>query len=160
MFVQHFLRGHRRALAVATGVVAVLSIAGPASAKGGGDINNTVVFISPTVTTTTPCQIQSFKTSSVTGVGDTGLSSISADYQVKPCDSKHTVTLDVLVYQTFDPTNVLRDEANAPLSDKFTILGVQLGVSYTIKLIVHDGATGDVVATASRTAWAAFPTGV
>lgn len=160
MSVHHSLRRNRRGLAVAAGVVAVLSVAGPASAKGGGDINNTVVFISPTATTTTPCQIQSFKTSSVTGVGDTGLSSISADYQVKPCDSKHTVTVDVLVYETWDPTNVMRDEPNAPLSDKFTILGVKLGVSYTIKLTVHDGPTGDVVATASRTASAAFPTGV
>jgi hypothetical protein len=160
MSVQHSLRGHRRALAVATGVAAVLSIAGPASAKGGGDINNTVVQIAPGVTTSTPCQIKSFKTSSVTGVGETGLSSISADYQVRPCDSKHTVTVDVLVYQTFDATNVLREEANAPLDDKFTIFGVQLGVSYTIKLTVHDGDTGAVVATASRTASAAFPTGV
>jgi len=153
---QHSLR-RGRVLAVAAGVATVVSLAGPASAK---EINNTVVSIAPGVTTTTPCQIQSFKTSSVTGVGDTGLSSISADYQVKACDSKHTVTVDVLVYQTFDPTNVLRDAPSAPLSDKFTILGVQLGVSYTIALTVHDGATGAVVATASRTASAAFPTGV
>ena len=160
MSVQHSLSRRRRVLAVAAGVVALISLAGPASAKGGGDINNAVFSISPTVTTTTPCQIQSFKTSSTTGVGDTGLSSISADYQVKPCDSKSTVTVDVLVYQTWDPTNVLRDEPNAPLSNKFSILGVQLGVSYTITLTVRDGVTGAVVATASRTALAPFPTGV
>lgn len=160
MSVHHSFRHGRRASAVLAVAIGLVSLAGPAWAKGGGDINNTVISISPTVTTTTPCQIQSFKSSSVTGVGDTGLSSISADYQVKPCDSKHTVTVDVLVYQTFDATNVLRDEVNAPLSDKFTILGVQLGVSYTIKLTVHDGATGEIVATASRTASAAFPTGV
>src|SRR3954469_11851424 len=123
MSVHTFRRG---ALAVVGGVVAIVSLAGPASAKGGGDVNNTVVTFSPTVTTTTPCQIQSFKTSSTTGVGDTGLSSISADYQVKPCDSKHTVTLDVLVYETFTPANVMYDAPNAPLSDKFTVLGVKL----------------------------------
>ena len=53
-----------------------------------------------------------------------------------------------------------KDSPNAPLSDKFSILGVELGVSYTIRLTVHDGVTGAVVATASRTASAAFPTGV
>jgi hypothetical protein len=146
-----------RFLAVTACAAGVLSLAAPATAK---EINNTVVSLSPTVSTTTPCQIQSFKTSSTTGVGDTGLSSISADYQVRPCDSKSTVTLDVLVFKTWDPTVVLTDSPNAPLSDKFTILGVELGVSYTIQLTVHDGATGAVVATASRTASAAFPTGV
>jgi hypothetical protein len=151
-----FHQTSRRALALAAGVVAAVSLASPASAK---ETNNTVVFLSPTVTTTTPCQVKSFKTWSTTGVGDTGLSSISADYQVKECDSKHTVTVDVLVYRTWDPTDVLRDEPDAPLSDRFDILGVQLGVSYTIRLTVHDGATGAVVATASRTASAAFPTG-
>src|SRR3954451_7584344 len=129
MSVQHSSRRGRGVLAVAAGVVAVVSFAGPAWAQGGGDINNTVVSISPTVSTATPCHIQSFKTSSTTGVGDTGLSSISADYQVKPCDSKHVVTVDVLVYQTSEPSNVMLDIPNAPLSDKFTVLGVKLGTS-------------------------------
>src|SRR3954454_7732153 len=155
MLAQH-LRRRRRVLAVAAGAFALVALAGTASAK---EINNTVVTFSPTVSTATPCQIQSFKTSSTTGVGDTGLSSISADYQVKPCDSKQIVTVDVLVYETRNPANVMRDTPNAPLSDKFTILGVKLGVSYTMTLTVHDGVTGAVVATANRTASAAFPTG-
>ena len=94
-----------RFLAVTACAAGVLSLAAPATAK---EINNTVVSLSPTVSTTTPCQIQSFKTSSTTGVGDTGLSSISADYQVRSCDSKSTVTLDVLVFKTWDPTVVRR----------------------------------------------------
>jgi hypothetical protein len=132
------------------------------AAKSAADSakTKTVVTLSPTVSTSTPCQVQSFKTSSKTGIGESGLSSVTADYQVKPCDSKHTVTLDVLAYETWDPANVMLDIPNAPLSDDVSIIGVKLGVSYTFKLIVRDGVTGDVVATASRTASAPFPTGV
>jgi hypothetical protein len=148
----------RRSLVITGCVAATLSLAGPASAK---EINNTVVSIAPGVVTSDPCQVKSFKTSSVTGVGDTGLSSISADYQVAVCDSKsNPLAVDVLVFESWDPSIVMRDEPNAPLSDKFTILGVKVGTSYTITLTVRDAVTGATLATASRSAKASYPTGV
>lgn len=158
----------RRCLLAFAGVLAAASMAGPmagpASAKGGGDgtgdgTSGVVTFISPSLITTTPCQVKTFDTDSKVGVGDTGLSSISADYQVKPCDSKSTVTLDLLIFQKSDPSVVMLDTPNAPLSGDVTVVGVKLGVFYTVQLTIHDGRTGAVIATTSKSALAPFPTG-
>jgi hypothetical protein len=150
----------RRVLAVAAGVAAaVVSFAGPASAKGAAA--GTVTFISPTATTptTTGCAVKSFKHSSVTGVGDTGLSSISADYSVKPCDSKQTITVEVKVAAEFDPANVLRDDTAAPEIGKFTVLGVELETWYRITITVRDASTGATVGSATALELAHRPTG-
>jgi hypothetical protein len=144
------------ALALGAGVLAALSLAGPTSAK---EPTGNVV-----ITTTLPpapsgCSpMHSFKTSGDSSVGDTGLSSISADYDVKPCDSKQTVTVSVLVYELFDPTNVLRDEPEAPLSGRFTVTGVKLGTLYRVAITIRDAATGVTIAEVDRSASAPVPT--
>jgi hypothetical protein len=144
-----------RGLAAATiGILAAISLVGPASAK---EPNNTVVSttLPPPPTGCTP--VHSFRVSGDPSVGDTGLSSISADYQVQACDSHQPVALAVLVTEAFDTTNVLRDEANAPLSGKFT-LGARLGVDYRVTLTVRDAGTGATIAEASRLVSAPVPT--
>jgi hypothetical protein len=148
----------RLILAVAAGVAGAVSFAGPASAKEGAG----VVTIAPGVVPapSSACSpVKSFKHSSTTGVGDTGLSSVSADYQVKPCDSKESVTVEVKVAQEFDPTNVLRDDTDAPLSGKVSVLGVQLETWYRITITVRDAVTGQTVGSASALEIAHRPTG-
>jgi len=147
-----------RIVAVALGVAAALSFAGPASAKGGG---GGVVSIAPGVlpTPTDACSpVKSFKHASVAGVGDTGLSSVSVDYQVQPCDTKEAVTVELTVAQEFDPGTVLRDDTAAPLSGKVTVLGIQLDTWYRITLTVRDAATGAPVGSASALEIAHTPT--
>ena len=148
----------RRTFAVAASVVAAVSLAGPASAKeSAGTFSIAPGVVAPTGTCS---PVQSFKTDYRTGIGDTGLSSISADYAVKPCDSKQVVTVAVLVVEAYDPTNVLRDDPAAPLSDKFDVVGVKLGTNYRITITVTDAVTGATVGQESRLASAPFPTGV
>ena len=72
---------YRLLAAAAIGVAATVLFAVPALAKGTGN----VVISSTLPPVSTDCSpVHSFKTSAVAGVGDTGLSSISADYDVKP----------------------------------------------------------------------------
>ena len=83
----------RRVLAVTVGVAAAaISLAGPASAKEKA-AGSVVTFSSPVPAPTSGCAVKSFEHSSVTGVGDTGLSSVSADYSMRPCDSKQAITV-------------------------------------------------------------------
>ena len=145
-------------LAVAAGVGLAAALAGPASAKEPAGVVSFAPSLAPT-TTTSSCAVKSFKTSGTTGVGDTGLSSVSADYQVKPCDSKQTVTVEVLVYESFDPSNVLYDDTAAPLSGKATVFGVKVGTLYKVVLTVRDATTGATVGEASASAKAPVPTG-
>jgi hypothetical protein len=77
----------RRLLAVSVGIAAAaLSLAGPASAreKSAGTV---VTFSGSVPAPTSGCAVKSFKHDSDTGVGDTGLSSVSVDYSMRPCDS-------------------------------------------------------------------------
>ena len=148
---------HRRAVAVASGIVALLAVAGPASAK---ETAGTVTFSSPPATTNTGCSpIQSEKITSSTKTGDTGGASITVDYQVKPCDSKQVVTLETLVADYFDATAVVYDNAPAPLSGKFTF-GAVIAKNYRVTLIVRDAGTGATVWSEDRLANVPRPTGV
>ena len=89
-FQQSSIRS-RRLLAISAGAVAVLALAGPASAK---EAAGTVTFSPPPTTNTASCNpIQSLKIDSDTNHAESGLASITVDYQVKPCDSKQSVTL-------------------------------------------------------------------
>jgi hypothetical protein len=59
---------------------ATISLAGPASAREKA-ANSVVTFSSPVPAT--GCAVKSFTHDSVTGVGDTGLSSVSADWSMR-----------------------------------------------------------------------------
>src|SRR4051812_22546166 len=150
-----------RVLAVAAGVTAAaVSFAGPASAKEKA-AGTVVTFVSPTATapTTTGCAVKSFKHDSVTGVGDTGLSSVSADYSMRPCDSKQAITVEVKVAEEFNPTNVLYDDTSAPESGEVSVLGVKLDTYYRITITARDARTGATVGTATALELAPRPTG-
>ena len=147
----------RRILAVSVGVAAAtLSVAGPASAK---EASGTVTFSSPVPAPTSGCAVKSFKHDSVTGVGDTGLSSVSADYSMKPCDSTSAITVEVEVAEEFTPANVMYDDTAAAESGKVTVLGVQLETWYRITITARDARTGATVGTATALEIAHRPTG-
>jgi hypothetical protein len=153
---QSLLRS-RRTLAVAAGAVAVLSLAVPASAKEAAG----VVTFAPSVAPTTGCNpIQSLKIDSDTNDGESGLASISVDYQVKACDSKQTLALETIVADYYDPRVVLWDDPVAPLSGKLTVYGVTIAKNYRVTLIVRDARTGTTVYKVDRLANVPRPTGV
>jgi hypothetical protein len=104
--------------------------------------------------------VKSFKHDSVTGVGDTGLSSVSADYSMRPCDSKQAIAVEVKVAEEFNPANVLYDDTAAPESGKVTISGIQLETWYRITITARDAVTGTTVGTATALELAHRPTGV
>jgi len=157
--VHHSILRTRRVLAVATGAVAVLALAGPASAK---EINNTVVSIAPGVTTTTTgCSpIQSLKITGDATNAETGMASIQVDYQVKPCDSKQVVTVETIMADYFDPSVVLYDDPAAPQSGRFTVSGVTIAHNYRVTILVRDAVTGATVGSVDRLANVPRPTGV
>jgi hypothetical protein len=149
----------RRVLAVTVGVAAAaISLAGPASAKEKA-AGSVVTFSSPVPAPTSGCAVKSFKHSSVTGVGDTGLSSVSADYAMRPCDSKQAITVEVSVAEEFDRANVLYDDPSAPESGQVNVLGIQLDTWYRITITARDSATGATVGSASALEIAHRPTG-
>jgi hypothetical protein len=150
----------RRILAVSVGVAAAtISLAGPASAKEKA-ANSIVTFSSSVPAPTSGCAVKSFKHDSVTGVGDTGLSSVSADYSMRPCDSKQAIAVEVKVAEEFNPANVLYDDTAAPESGKVTISGIQLETWYRITITARDAVTGATVGTATALELAHRPTGV
>ena len=155
---QSLLRSSRPLAAgvIAAGVVAVLSLASPASAKESAG----VISIAPGVISTGCSPIQSLKISGDPNRADSGLASITVDYQVKPCDSKQVVTLETIVADYYDPTAVLYDDTAAPLSGRFTVFGVTIAKNYRVTLIVRDAATGATVWTVDRLANVPRPTGV
>jgi hypothetical protein len=155
--VHQSLYRSRRALAVAAGAVAVLSLAGTASAKESAG----VITFAPGVIPTTSCSpIQSLKISGDPNDGESGLASITVDYQVKPCDSKQVVTVETLVADYYDASAVLWDDPTAPLSGKFTVFGVTIAKNYRVTLVVRDAVTGATVGSVSRLANVPRPTGV
>jgi hypothetical protein len=156
--VTQSLARSRRAVAVAAGAVAVLSLAAPASAKESAG----VFSIAPgVVTTSTSCSpIQSLKITGNTSTGETGLASITVDYQVRACDSKQVLTLETIVADYYDASAVLWDDPAAPLSGKFTVYGVQIAKNYRVTLVVRDASTGAVVTQVDRLANVPRPTGV
>ena len=157
MSVPQSLVRSRRAVAVAAGAVAVLSLAAPASAKESAGVFSTAPGV---ITTSTSCSpIQSLKITGSASTGDTGLASILVDYQVRPCDSKQVLSLETMVADYFDPSVVLYDDPAAPLSGKFG-LGVQIARNYRVTLVVRDATTGATVAQVDRLANVPRPTGV
>jgi hypothetical protein len=149
----------RRILAVTVGVAAAtISLAGPASAKEKA-AGTVVTFSSPVPAPTSGCAVKSFKHDSVTGVGDTGLSSVSADYSMRACDSKSAIAVEMKVAEEFNPANVLYDDTAAPESGEVTVLGVELDTYYRITITARDARTGATVGTASALELAPRPTG-
>lgn len=144
----------RRPLAaVLLAATLVLAFAGTAGARevasgggGGGGGGGTC----------TP--VTSLKTRADARAGETGLATMDVDYAVKSCTGA-AVTVDVVVYRTLTPSDVVWDQPSAPLSGKFTVFGIQVRTSYTVKLTVRDAATGAVVGTGTASA-AAIPKGV
>jgi len=149
----------RRALAVALGLAAAtVPLAGPASAREKA-ANSVVTFSSPVPAPTSGCAVKSFKHDSVTGVGDTGLSSVSADWSMRACDSKSAITVEVMVAEEFNPATVLYDDTAAPESGEITVLGVQLETWYRITITARDARTGATVGTATALELAHRPSG-
>ena len=153
-FHQSLVR-NRRTLAVATGVMAVLALAGPASARESAGTFSTA----PTSTNTGCSPIQSEKITSSTRTSDTGGPSITVDYQVKPCDSKQIVTLETLVADYNDAGVVWYDDVTPPLSGRFTF-GAVMAKNYRVTLVVRDAGTGATVWSEDRLANVPYPTGV
>ena len=158
MSVTQSLFRSRRTLAVAAGAVAALSLAAPASAKESAG----VISIAPgVITTSTSCNpIQSLKISGDTNTGESGLAGITVDYQVKPCDSKQSLTLETILADYYDPSVVLWDDQAAPLSGRFTVYGVTIAKNYKVTLVVRDAVTGATVTSVSRLANVPRPSGV
>jgi hypothetical protein len=154
---RHLLRTGRVLAVAATGVAAVVSFAGPASAKASAGVVTFSTLPAPAPAGT--CSpVKSFKHSTVVGVGDTGLSAVSVDYSVKPCDSKQAVTVEVAIAEEFAPGNVLYDNPQAPLSGRVGT-GIQLETWYRITITVRDAVTGATVGSASAGEFAHRPTG-
>jgi hypothetical protein len=103
--------------------------------------------------------VKSFKHDSVTGIGDTGLSAVSADWSMRPCDSKSAITVEVEVHQESDPATVLYDDTAAPESGSVTVSGVALDTFYRITVTARDARTGATVGTATALEIAHRPTG-
>jgi hypothetical protein len=156
---QSLLRSSRPLAAgtIAAAALAVLALAGPASAKEAAG----VVTFAPGVAPSTSCNpIQSLKIDGDLSGGEPRVASISVDYQVKPCDSKQVVTVETIVADYYDASAVLWDDAAAPTSGKFTVGGVQVAKNYRVTLIVRDVRSGATVYSVDRLANVPRPTGV
>jgi len=143
-----------RLAAVVLGVTLLAgALAGPASAKeitsGGG--GGGTVTCSP---------ISSLSAKGDARVGETGLASVDVNYSVKPCVDGQAVTVRVLMTESANPSVVVWDDAAAPQSGRFTVLGIRVGVSYRVTVSVTDAATGAVVGLQSIFAGAARKVGV
>jgi hypothetical protein len=159
MAVHPAVRRSSRVLGVATvGVGLAVSLAGPASAreKAAGSV---ITFSSPVPAPTSGCAVKSFKHDSVTGIGDTGLSAVSADWSMRACDSKSAITVEVAVVEEFNKANVLYDDASAPESGQVTVSGIALETWYRITVTARDARTGATVGTATALEIAHRPTG-
>jgi hypothetical protein len=89
------------------------------------------------------CQaVQSLKASGDARVGDLNFASIQVDYSVKPCDSKQVVAVETLMWENFDPSNVVWDDPAAPTSGRFTVTGVKRNTNYRVTVVVRDAANG------------------
>lgn len=97
-----------------------------------------------TAATTTCSPVSSLTYRGDARVGETGVSSITISYGVKPCD-KNPVIVDVRLYLSADPTAVAYDNPAAALDGKITVGGVKVNTSYTAKVSVYDAATGTLV---------------
>lgn len=127
----------RLAAAVVGAGLLVGAASGVASAKE--------VTSGPTGTATTTCSpVSSLTYKGDARVGETGVSSITVSYGVKPCD-KNPVIVDVRLYLSADPTAVAYDDPAAALDGKITVTGVKVNTSYTAKVSVYDAATGTLV---------------
>ena len=144
-------RARRLGLAAALALILLGSVSTVAGAKEVGSGSG--------ATTTTVCNpVSSLSYRGDARVGETGLASIDVDYVVKSC-TKAAVTASVTVRELLVPSNVVWDQANAPLSGRFTVFGVKVRTSYLVRVDVLDAATGTLVGTRSITA-AAIPKGV
>ncbi len=130
----------RRALIATAGVgLVAASLAGPAMAKEVGSETGAG-------TTTTTCNpVKSLSYRGDYRAGETGLSTITVTYDVRACDKARPVVVDAQLYLTADPSAVAYDDPAAPLSGKFTAVGVKGNTSYIAKITVTDAGTGAVV---------------
>jgi hypothetical protein len=134
------LRG--AALLAVAGTLALGSMAGVASAKGevgsGGGGTGVPVACNPVSSLT-------YKGDATTS--DTALATVQVTYSVKSC-TKDAVTVDTRVAETAVPANVVWEQADAPLSSKFTA-AVKVNTSYLATVTVRDAATGDPISSSS-----------
>src|SRR4051812_44797400 len=138
----------RTLLFATTAAAAVVSFAGPASAKE-------IVGGTPAPTTCSP--VSSLKATGDVRAGETAFATIDIDYVVKPCDSAQAVAVELTVAEYFDPTAVVWDDTQAP-DDGRILVGVKLRTTYLVTVTVRDAATGAVVGSATKSA-AATPKG-
>jgi hypothetical protein len=82
-------------------------------------------------------------------VGETGLSTVTVSYAVKPCVPGQSVTVAARVFLSTDQSIQPYDESSIPLSGKFVAVGITPNTSYTATITVTDTATGAVVDTRS-----------
>lgn len=132
----------RRVLLATAGIgLMAASFAGPALAKEVGSGSG-----AGTGTTTTTCNpVSNLTYKGDYRAGETGLSSISVTYDVRPCDKTRPVVVDARLYLNADPTDMPYNDPAAPQSGKFTVYGVKASTSYIAKITVTDAATGSVV---------------
>ena len=130
------------------------ALAGPASAKeitsGGGGGGGTA--------TCNP--VTSLGAKGDARVGETGLASVDVNYSVKPCVDGQVLTVRTLMTESANPAVVVWDDPAAPLSGKFTVFGIRVGVSYRVTVYVTDAATGALVGQQSIFAGASRKVGV
>ena len=148
----------RLTLAALGSTIAVAALAGPVAAK---EASGNVVISSTVPAPSTACSpVSSLRAQGDTSTGETGMASIDVDYSVKPCDSKQEVTVETNVAESFDPTAVVWNDPQAPLSGKFTVYGVKLRTTYKVKVTVRDAGTGVVLGSSSVSASATPKAGV
>jgi len=130
----------------------LLSSCAPAFAKeitsGGGGVGGT--------TTCNP--VSSLTAKGDPRVGETGLSSIDVSYSVKPCINGQMVRVQTDVYESLTGASAYLN-TDSPLNGKFTVFGIKVRTSYTVRVTVTDTATNAVVGTQTIFA-AAIPKGV
>src|SRR4051794_36882500 len=145
---RHNLPVLRNLLLATTAAAAVLSFAGPASAKEIGSGGT------PTGTACSP--VSSLKALGDVRAGESAVASIDVDYAVKPCDSTQVVTVETTVAEYLDPTAVVWDDTAAPENGGVTVFGIKLRTTYLVTVTVRDAVTGALVGSATKSA-AAVP---
>lgn len=131
------------ALLAVAGTLALVSMAGVASAKGdagsGGGGTGVPAACNPVSSLT-------YKGDATTA--ETGLATVQVSYSVKPCATGQAVTVDTEVALSADRTSLAYQATDAPLSGRFTAT-VVANTSYVATVTVRDVATGDPVASSS-----------
>lgn len=126
----------RRALPLAlfaTALVALGSATVGVSAKELGSGRRTTT-VATTTTTCNPVQDLRYRGDATTS--DTGAATITIEHKVRSCNGE-PVTVEVILFETADPSVVAYVDTDAPLAARVTVGGVTANRSYLARVVVR-----------------------